>query len=166
MSFRKGCYVGQELTARTQFKGSVRKRFVPLALIPADAQHQDLFQTLSALPFERIDAPSLAPLRAFLGSDAARTHASSTVEQGTKLLRPGSSKAAGTVVTVGHGLSTAVAMLRLEHLLPKAADEGQASDAAETPLMQFTTQEGAFHAVPYQPAWWPRVDVATGKMVL
>ncbi|KAG6594249.1 transferase caf17 mitochondrial-like [Phytophthora cinnamomi] len=27
VSFRKGCYVGQELTARTQFKGNIRKRF-------------------------------------------------------------------------------------------------------------------------------------------
>ncbi|TYZ62331.1 hypothetical protein PybrP1_009355 [[Pythium] brassicae (nom. inval.)] len=162
VSFRKGCYVGQELTARTQFKGSVRKRFVPLALIPAE--HQDLIAKLSALPFQRIDAPSLAPLREFLVSDAARTHASATVEQGAKLLKPGSSKAVGTVLTAGSELSTALAMLRLEHLLPKAADNS-ASDAAEaSPLMQFTTQGGAFHAVPYQPAWWPSVDVATGKM--
>lgn len=30
ISFNKGCYVGQELTARTQFKGHVRKRYFPV----------------------------------------------------------------------------------------------------------------------------------------
>ena len=30
MSFSKGCYVGQELTARTHHTGVVRKRVVPI----------------------------------------------------------------------------------------------------------------------------------------
>lgn len=50
-------------------------------------------------------------------------------------------------------------MMRLEHLLPK--EEG-----VEAPLMQFTTLEGDFHVVPYQPSWWPQLDLASGKMVL
>lgn len=29
ISFNKGCYIGQELMARTQFKGVIRKRFIP-----------------------------------------------------------------------------------------------------------------------------------------
>ena len=29
ISFKKGCYIGQELMARTQFKGVIRKRFIP-----------------------------------------------------------------------------------------------------------------------------------------
>ncbi|CAM9171040.1 unnamed protein product, partial [Ectocarpus sp. 13 AM-2016] len=37
ISFTKGCYVGQELTARTQFKGFVRKRVLPV-LFPEGAQ--------------------------------------------------------------------------------------------------------------------------------
>ncbi|PWY97491.1 Aminomethyltransferase folate-binding domain-containing protein, partial [Testicularia cyperi] len=37
VDFRKGCYVGQELTARTHHTGVVRKRIVPLVLCPADA---------------------------------------------------------------------------------------------------------------------------------
>ncbi len=32
VDFRKGCYVGQELTARTKHRGSVRKRILPLDL--------------------------------------------------------------------------------------------------------------------------------------
>ena len=33
ISFTKGCYVGQELMARTHFKGVVRKRAVPFRLL-------------------------------------------------------------------------------------------------------------------------------------
>ena len=32
VSFHKGCYIGQELTARTHHTGVVRKRIVPLTL--------------------------------------------------------------------------------------------------------------------------------------
>ncbi len=32
ISFSKGCYVGQELVARTHFQGMVRKRLMPIAL--------------------------------------------------------------------------------------------------------------------------------------
>ena len=35
VSFTKGCYVGQELTARTHFTGEVRKRVLPCFLSPA-----------------------------------------------------------------------------------------------------------------------------------
>jgi folate-binding protein YgfZ len=32
ISFSKGCYVGQELVARTHFQGMVRKRLMPITL--------------------------------------------------------------------------------------------------------------------------------------
>jgi len=35
ISFRKGCYVGQELTSRTKFRGLVRKRLQPYILLDA-----------------------------------------------------------------------------------------------------------------------------------
>lgn len=35
VSFDKGCYVGQELVARTHFRGLIRKRFVPVYLTSA-----------------------------------------------------------------------------------------------------------------------------------
>lgn len=99
MSFQKGCYVGQELTARTQFKGSIRKRYVPMALISSD-QH-DLIKTLSQLPFERLDAPSHRFLREFLATNS--TPKASGLVEGVKIVAPGSTKAVGTVVSVGQG---------------------------------------------------------------
>lgn len=32
ISYQKGCYVGQELTARTHFQGVIRKRLMPLVI--------------------------------------------------------------------------------------------------------------------------------------
>jgi folate-binding protein YgfZ len=37
IDYRKGCYVGQELTIRTHHTGVVRKRILPVVLYPADA---------------------------------------------------------------------------------------------------------------------------------
>lgn len=36
ISFDKGCYVGQELVARTHWSGTIRKRLMPFALRPPD----------------------------------------------------------------------------------------------------------------------------------
>ena len=33
MCLDKGCYLGQELTARTYFRGATRKRIVPLVVL-------------------------------------------------------------------------------------------------------------------------------------
>ncbi|GLE07927.1 hypothetical protein PINS_up018756 [Pythium insidiosum] len=156
VSFRKGCYVGQELTARTQFKGNVRKRFVPLALVPSSAN--DLVQELAQLPFGRIDADSHGALRQFLVSSAATTAAP---EIGTSLVKPDSTKSVGSITLTGNGTSTATAMMRLAHLMPSEDGETTA-----VPSMQFTTADGAFHAIPYQPLWWPALDLKTGKMLL
>ena len=38
VSFSKGCYLGQELTARSQYTGVVRKRIIPLAIIDTDTE--------------------------------------------------------------------------------------------------------------------------------
>ncbi|KAL9088846.1 MAG: hypothetical protein Q9159_002882 [Coniocarpon cinnabarinum] len=40
IDFRKGCYVGQELTIRTQHKGVVRKRLLPVSLYSTPSGHE------------------------------------------------------------------------------------------------------------------------------
>ena len=39
IAFDKGCYLGQELTARAKFRGQVRRRFMPVALHETDVTH-------------------------------------------------------------------------------------------------------------------------------
>lgn len=99
VSFRKGCYVGQELTARTQFKGNVRKRFVPVALVPSS--NQDVVKALSELAFQRFDAPAHEPLRQYL-VEAASWEAEAPVA-GDKIVKTGSTKAVGTILNVAKG---------------------------------------------------------------
>ncbi|KAI9872184.1 MAG: Iron-sulfur clusters incorporation protein [Pleopsidium flavum] len=40
IDFRKGCYVGQELTIRTHHTGVVRKRILPVKIYPAAANEE------------------------------------------------------------------------------------------------------------------------------
>lgn len=40
ISFTKGCYVGQELIARTHFRGIVRKRLLPVTSEPSSGEPQ------------------------------------------------------------------------------------------------------------------------------
>jgi len=43
VSFSKGCYVGQELTARTHFQGLIRKRMMPVSLAPLTGERVALY---------------------------------------------------------------------------------------------------------------------------
>lgn len=45
VSFAKGCYVGQELVARTHFRGLVRRRYVPVLLEPPEAPSRPVLFT-------------------------------------------------------------------------------------------------------------------------
>ena len=158
VSFRKGCYVGQELTARTQFKGNIRKRIVPAALVPAE-QH-DVVTALSECAFKPFDSPSLAALRTFLANSRDWKNVKMPAI-GDKVVVTGEEKAVGTIYNVGKDVSGAIVMMRLSHLLPSVSD-----DREMVPTMKFSTQDGAFHVVPYQPSWWPQLDVKTGKKML
>lgn len=41
IAYEKGCYMGQELVARTHFQGLIRKRIVPIT-IPGDSSTSDM----------------------------------------------------------------------------------------------------------------------------
>ncbi|TDH67515.1 hypothetical protein CCR75_008840 [Bremia lactucae] len=158
ISYRKGCYVGQELTARTQYKGNIRKRLVPLALIPSD--RPDVIKKISELAFRRFDDPSHGELRAFLADSKGWEHAKAP-SVGNKILNLAEAKTVGTILSVAQNLNCVVAMMRLGTLRPSNLELGEIEFTSK-----FQTQDGSFHAVPYQPSWWPQVDWKTGKMVL
>ncbi|KAH8067978.1 metallo-sulfur cluster assembly [Aureococcus anophagefferens] len=99
VAFDKGCYLGQELTARAKFRGEVRRRLMPVAL--QDAASAVLHNAARALPpAEPVpDAPIVGALPA----------------AGAKLLAAG--KAVGEVVAVDGASTVAVAMLKLDFAL-------------------------------------------------
>ena len=59
VSFKKGCYLGQELTARTQHRGEVRKHLRPVALAGDVASLADL----ETLEMEAVQTDGDAPTR-------------------------------------------------------------------------------------------------------
>lgn len=52
MSFHKGCYIGQELTARTFHTGMIRKRLLPFRM-------ENAFLTENMLPNENVTLTSM-----------------------------------------------------------------------------------------------------------
>jgi len=60
VSFVKGCYIGQELTARTHFTGVKRKRVLPFWVIPKDENHQVISDNESIQAGDRVYGHSKA----------------------------------------------------------------------------------------------------------
>ncbi|CAO1637020.1 unnamed protein product [Sympodiomycopsis kandeliae] len=130
VDFRKGCYVGQELTARTHHTGVVRKRIMPARIRPKD----DAAISSGAAP----------PVGADLRAPPAPGSASKR------------SKSAGKLVAVTADTSSAdttgseylaLATLRLAHV------------AGENAQLHFTSSEGGeqeWTLEPIWPEWWPR----------
>ncbi|CAO1628058.1 unnamed protein product [Jaminaea pallidilutea] len=109
VDFRKGCYVGQELTARTHHTGVVRKRVIPVKLLSSAGEAGD-------------QSPPIGQIRAPPSVGAASKR----------------SKAAGGLLAAtsdGRGGALGLAMLRLQHVanaqspleLPHPDGEGKAS---------------------------------------
>ncbi|KAH9894325.1 Aminomethyltransferase folate-binding domain-containing protein [Cubamyces lactineus] len=128
LDFRKGCYVGQELTVRTYHTGQLRKRLLPVVFHGAD-------QSLSTLEKPLEQSPSIAP------QSEIRPQAIQS-EEGAPRPRPrGTGKLLSSVRGVG------LALLRLEQV--EAVKQGRAKFIT-------TNEEGQEWGVtPYWPDWWP-----------
>jgi len=125
VSFNKGCYLGQELTARTHFRGLVRKRLFPCLIFPApppSAQAKDLPRSpfpvplprLASLPFHTskpgggpgLFPAAIAPSNFLAGSCSPRA--------GLQVCDPTTGKLAGVISSVFPGLNVCLARLRLD----------------------------------------------------
>ena len=146
VSFEKGCYVGQELTARTHHRGVVRKRIVPAR-----------FEVDSVLAFDARGARSVAPgTRLFphtnpndpnpddANPDEALHSRSSSAREKTPKPKP----AGSVVASCG---DAGLALARLSRLKRAGAD---------SPVMyaRFVARDAAFGldvaTLVKTPAWW------------
>ena len=57
VDFRKGCYVGQELTVRTYHTGAIRKRIFPVALHDSNKLLEEAKQLVSETPTDKTIKP-------------------------------------------------------------------------------------------------------------
>ena len=97
IAFDKGCYLGQELTARAKFRGQVRRRFMPVALHETDVTHS------AARAESPADPVPFAPLSV------------ETPAVGAKLVSNG--KDVGKLVAVSPESTAAVADVKLDFAL-------------------------------------------------
>lgn len=149
ISFTKGCYVGQELMARTHFKGVVRKRLMPFVLAPpgsgdsgmAQQQQQQQQQAgIGAVPAAALAADAAA----VAGSDQAIR-----VQPGAAVYweQPGGRRKSVGVVRVADG-ALGLAVLRLA-AVEAARAAGQSLVVGES--------EARAELQPWRPNWWPEV---------
>lgn len=163
VSFAKGCYLGQELTARTHFRGVVRKRLVPVvnaALVPPGgdgAGANDELPALANLPEaeRRLAGQLLAACGQDDGvrtvqqpqqpqqqsADGAASEADEAAEGGLKLLNA-KGKRAATLRTYDSSLGIGLALCRLEALA--SSESLSAADEGGPPPLR-----------PLRPSWWP-----------
>ncbi|KAM6495944.1 Aminomethyltransferase folate-binding domain containing protein [Amanita muscaria] len=143
LDFRKGCYVGQELTVRTYHTGAVRKRILPVTIhLPQNKYVYCVLllhhpYVLYRLP-ETISPNPNAPLYP-TGLDIRPVIVQKDKEQSTP--RP---RGTGKLLTSLQGVG--LALLRLEHV-----------EAVMKGTMQLQLHEGerTWSVSPWQPSWWP-----------
>ena len=129
VSFSKGCYIGQELTARTHHRGLTRKRLLPVVLSkdgsPCDVPQAvaDFLVTPRVIDF---DTPK----------DAEASLQKVLPAKGTA----GSLK---TCIPMSDNFTFAIAMMRLDNI--------------EWHMHSASTQDG-WSVIPMAPLWWPFED--------
>ena len=145
MDFRKGCYVGQELTVRTYHQGVVRKRILPIYL--ERLNHQTLMSLLCyffpvlTIFLSRIsdfsDLPARVDIKPFL------------------ILNPGAEKKGTRLRGTGKLLSTqkevGLALLRLEHVA--GVQKGEIK--LELEISTEGDHKTSCTVIPFWPDWWP-----------
>ncbi|KAH9007105.1 Aminomethyltransferase folate-binding domain-containing protein [Lactarius hatsudake] len=133
LDFRKGCYVGQELTVRTYHTGVVRKRILPVLLhSPTPASHG------------LDNSQSHSRFTSGLSIRASLTHAPGE----GRVVRPrGTGKLLSTLRGVG------LALLRLEHV------EGLEKGDLKFELVDegaVASNDNTSFVTPWWPDWWPK----------
>ncbi|KAI9448314.1 Aminomethyltransferase folate-binding domain-containing protein [Lactarius indigo] len=135
LDFRKGCYVGQELTVRTYHTGVVRKRILPVLLHSPTSTSHGLD---NSQPYSRFTSG--------MNIRASLTHAPGE----GRVARPrGTGKLLSTLRGVG------LALLRLEHVegLEKGDLKFELVDEEAVALGNNTRPS---FVTPWWPDWWPK----------
>ncbi|KAG8694695.1 ccr4 associated factor [Ceratobasidium sp. 395] len=132
LDFRKGCYVGQELTVRTYHIGVIRKRIMPVSLAREGNQ----------ITFEPDPHTPMLPLHTSIQAERLASPSTDTVN------RPTRPRGTGTLLSNVNGLG--LALLRLEH-----AEGVERGELAMSLVLPNDQQSSRWVVQPRRPAWWP-----------
>ena len=168
INFTKGCYVGQELVARTKHKGLVRKRMLPFSMIAKDMSN--VLTGFGLLPPSQLEEILILhpPSTSSSSLDSSVSSTSILELVGTKLLREGAE--AGEVVGVvnlgvdvgntGAGVGVGVGLFRLKEVF---GGNGVGPGNGPCSLKGLEGGEEGLRVQSYQPRWWPEFDPVTEK---
>ncbi|KAG9103283.1 ccr4 associated factor [Ceratobasidium sp. 370] len=132
LDFRKGCYVGQELTVRTYHTGVIRKRIMPVSLTREGS---------NTAPEPGIHTPPL-PLHTPIQAERLAGSSPGTAD------RPTRPRGTGTLLSNFNGFG--LALLRLEH-----AEGVERGELAMSLVLPDDQQGGKWVVRPQRPKWWP-----------
>lgn len=142
MDFRKGCYVGQELTVRTYHTGVIRKRILPVFLHPPGDTYEKFISKVNPNDFVRRSGNPDSIPDFPLHCDIRPIRISQSSEE-KHLPRPrGTGKLLSTHSQFG------LALLRLEQV--QSALDGELSFEIDG-----SGEVKTWHASPWWPTWWP-----------
>ena len=187
VSFHKGCYLGQELTARTHFRGILRKRVLP-GLIFSESTLQETEMKLTLCKFLEdlydMNRPFLLPnpvassvtevCTADAGSKLTLCRESSCPSESNSSPSKPRAVDAGGVILAGKG-QLGVALVRLQHLresqdtveltplldVASASARNHAVVRFSYPISAASDDNGVFWFVPYVPPW---LQLETGSI--
>lgn len=154
VSFDKGCYLGQELTARTFHTGTVRKHVAPFVAVSPDAA-EVVSVKIRALLLElrdraRGDAAAALRLADAIGGELVcgdgGTGAEGTVQPGEDVMVDGKKRPVGVVSSTFRNLGLAV--LRVEDAFP-LAQPGAPPPVVGRPLLL----AGGQTIIPWRPTY-------------
>jgi len=169
ISFKKGCYVGQELISRTKHKGVVRKRAIPFIFESNTSTNTTTGKqpTTATTPFHFCALSTEDENKARSSSNTTHTPIDGPSPGTPVLVRlvDGTSRPCGEVVaTDGRGVG--IALVRLADLV----DSNVLSFAvASSGTDGGAEARGTTHAMPirpFRPAWWLDTDPVNGKPVI
>lgn len=150
ISYVKGCYLGQELTARTHYKGVVRKRIVPVILTSEEIQ--PVSKNLPLSPY----LPALCSTDATLSSDSvlairsklqSKENDSEELNYGIKLVLKESGEEIGKLLSLSPSSNIAIALMKMDAILQR-----------QTPQVLGTGFSPTVYSFPIIPGWWPFDD--------
>eukprot|EP00475_Leptophrys_vorax_P036659 TRINITY_DN6230_c0_g1_i1.p1 TRINITY_DN6230_c0_g1~~TRINITY_DN6230_c0_g1_i1.p1 ORF type:complete len:322 (+),score=81.04 TRINITY_DN6230_c0_g1_i1:3-968(+) len=138
ISYTKGCYLGQELTARTHYKGVIRKRIVPFIVSSTSSDHDSAVD----LPLRAYCPQSLCTAGSHLPADVADLSIIDTEEAAAGEVEIGKVLSVGASGRVVMGLARVEAVFKRSRLSLRSEDEMLKSLVVS----------------PFIPNWWPFND--------